>query len=85
MRVSQLRGVIRASILFFGAVATVLALRVQSVQALLRAALDLDGGRYAQLYGFVRALRSRPLTWAAAPGEDGVHLLTIHGAKGLEA
>lgn len=59
--------------------------RVQSVQALLRAALDLDGGRYAQLYGFVRALRSRPLTWAAAPGEDGVQLLTIHGAKGLEA
>ncbi|MCE4557725.1 UvrD-helicase domain-containing protein [Roseateles cellulosilyticus] len=59
--------------------------RVQSVQALLRAALDLDGGRYAQLYGFVRALRSRPLTWGAAPGEDGVQLLTIHGAKGLEA
>ncbi|RTL34299.1 MAG: DNA helicase UvrD [Burkholderiales bacterium] len=59
--------------------------RVQSVQALLRAALDLDGGRYAQLYGFVRALRSRPLTWAAAPGDDGVQLLTIHGAKGLEA
>lgn len=59
--------------------------RVQSVQALLRAALDLDGGRYAQLYGFVRALRSRPLTWAAAPGEEGVQLLTIHGAKGLEA
>ena len=61
------------------------ALRVQSVQALLRAALDLDGGRYAQLYGFVRALRSRPLTWAPAPGEGGVQLMTVHGAKGLEA
>ncbi|MCY4746342.1 UvrD-helicase domain-containing protein [Pelomonas sp. UHG3] len=61
------------------------AARVQSVQALLRAALDLDGGRYAQLYGFVRALRSRPLTWAATAGGAGVQLLTIHGAKGLEA
>lgn len=61
------------------------AARVQSVQALLRAALDLDGGRYAQLYGFVRALRSRPLTWAATAGGVGVQLLTIHGAKGLEA
>lgn len=61
------------------------AARVQSVQAMLRAALDLDGGRYAQLYGLVRALRSRPLTWAAASGEAGVQLLTIHGAKGLEA
>ncbi|MFG6489190.1 UvrD-helicase domain-containing protein [Roseateles sp. BYS78W] len=61
------------------------AARVQSVQALLRAALDLDGGRYAQLYGFVRALRSRPLTWGQATGEAGVQLLTIHGAKGLEA
>src|SRR6267142_4120612 len=30
----QMKGVIRASILFFGAVATVLALKVQSVQAL---------------------------------------------------
>lgn len=61
------------------------AARVQSVQALLRAALDLDGGRYAELYGFVRALRSRPLSWAAASGAAGVQLLTIHGAKGLEA
>jgi len=61
------------------------AARVQSVQALLRSALDLDGGRYAQLYGFVRALRSRPLTWSPAAGEAGVQLLTIHGAKGLEA
>ena len=34
LSVAQLRGVIRASILAFGAVATVLALRVQSVQAL---------------------------------------------------
>ena len=41
------------------------AVRMQSVQALLQAALDLDGGRYAQLYGFVRALKSRALKLAA--------------------
>ncbi|KQV92038.1 exodeoxyribonuclease V subunit beta [Pelomonas sp. Root1237] len=61
------------------------AVRLQSVQALLRAALDLDGGRYAQLYGFVRALKSRPIKFVPAAAPDAVQLLTIHGAKGLEA
>lgn len=61
------------------------AVRLQSVQALLRAALDLDGGRYAQLYGFVRALKSRPVKFVPAAAPDAVQLLTIHGAKGLEA
>lgn len=59
--------------------------RLQSVQALLHAALDLDGGRYAQLYGFVRALKSRPIKFVPAAAPDAVQLLTIHGAKGLEA
>ena len=59
--------------------------RLQSVQALLRAALDLDGGRYAQLYGFVRALKSRPIKFVPAADPNAVQLLTIHGAKGLEA
>lgn len=59
--------------------------RLQSVQALLRTALDLDGGRYAQLYGFVRALKSRPIGFVPAAAPDAVQLLTIHGAKGLEA
>jgi len=61
------------------------AVRLQAVQALLRAALDLDGGRYAQLYGFVRALKSRPINFVPAAAPDAVQLLTIHGAKGLEA
>ena len=61
------------------------AVRLQSVQALLHAALDLDGGRYAQLYGFVRALKSRPIPFVPAAAPDAVQLLTIHGAKGLEA
>ncbi len=61
------------------------AARWQTVQALLRAALDLDGGRYAQLYGFVRALRSRSPKFAPAAAQDAIQLLTVHGAKGLEA
>ncbi|MBV8034045.1 exodeoxyribonuclease V subunit beta [Roseateles sp.] len=61
------------------------AVRLQSVQALLQAALELDGGRYAQLYGFVRALKSRPVKFVPAAAPDAVQLLTIHGAKGLEA
>jgi len=61
------------------------AVRLQSVQALLHAALELDGGRYAQLYGFVRALKSRPIKFVPAAAPDAVQLLTIHGAKGLEA
>jgi ATP-dependent helicase/nuclease subunit A len=61
------------------------AVRLQGVQALLHAALDLDGGRYAQLYGFVRALKTRPPKFVPAAAPDAVQLLTIHGAKGLEA
>lgn len=59
--------------------------RVQAVQALLQASLALDGGRFAELYGFVRALRARPPKVAPLPGDDAVQLLTVHGAKGLEA
>lgn len=58
---------------------------LQAVQATLAAALELDGGRYASLYGFVRALKSGRLSGAAAAPADAVQLLTVHGAKGLEA
>ncbi|HEY6134476.1 MAG TPA: UvrD-helicase domain-containing protein, partial [Rubrivivax sp.] len=58
---------------------------LQVVDALLAAALALDGGRYATPYGFVRALRSRPVEAVLVPAADAVRLLTIHGAKGLEA
>ena len=59
--------------------------RLHAVDALLALALDLDGGRYASVYGFVRALKSRALklAWPAEP--QAVQLLTVHGAKGLEA
>ncbi|HEV6966002.1 UvrD-helicase domain-containing protein [Roseateles sp.] len=59
--------------------------RVQTVNAVLQAALELDGGRFAELYGFVRALKSRSPKLAPAPAEEAVQLLTVHGAKGLEA
>ena len=59
--------------------------RLQAVDALLALALDLDGGRYASLYGFVRALKSRALKLVRSAEPQAVQLLTVHGAKGLEA
>ncbi len=56
-----------------------------NLRALLAAALQLDGGRYLTPYAFVRAMK-RP--GMRAPGRadlQAVRLLTIHGAKGLEA
>ena len=58
---------------------------MDSVRALLAAALELDGGRYASPYSFVRALRQRQVLAPPAQQHDAVRLLTIHGAKGLEA
>lgn len=62
--------------------------RVQThLQALLEAALQLDGGRYATPYALVRALRAGklPAPAQAMPEGGAVRLLTVHGAKGLEA
>ena len=56
-----------------------------AVHALLGVALQLDGGRYATTYGFVRALRRRALKVQPDADVDAVRLLTVHGAKGLEA
>ena len=58
---------------------------MEAVRALLAAALELDGGRYASPYNFVRALRQRKVLAPPAQHRDAVSLLTIHGAKGLEA
>jgi ATP-dependent helicase/nuclease subunit A len=58
---------------------------LQSVRALLALALRLDGARYASVYGFVRALKRRVLTMPAGAVPHAVQLLTVHGAKGLEA
>ncbi|MBV8379214.1 MAG: UvrD-helicase domain-containing protein [Paucibacter sp.] len=59
--------------------------RLHAVEALLALALDLDGGRYSELYGFVRALKTRALGLVLPSEPDAVQLLTVHGAKGLEA
>ena len=67
-----------------------------NLQALLLLALDLDGGRYPSLPRFIdelRELRDADANDAPDEGEIGmtqtdagrVRILTIHGAKGLEA
>lgn len=56
-----------------------------AIDALLAQALTLDAGRYATVYNFVRALRKRNLRTPGAVPPQAVRLLTIHGAKGLEA
>jgi ATP-dependent helicase/nuclease subunit A len=58
---------------------------VDAVHALLALALQLDGARYASVYGFVRALKRRALSLSAGAQPEAVQLLTVHGAKGLEA
>ncbi|RQP22069.1 UvrD-helicase domain-containing protein [Piscinibacter terrae] len=58
---------------------------LNAVDAVLNQALTLDGARYATPYNFVRALKRRSLKVPAALQPDAVQLLTVHGAKGLEA
>ncbi len=61
--------------------------RVQlSLHALLQAALQASGGRFLTPYAWVRQLKSAVLkTPQASTGEQAVRLMTVHGAKGLEA
>ena len=56
-----------------------------NLRALPGVALGLGGGRFATPYGFVRALKAGGVQATAAVVDDAVRLLTIHGAKGLEA
>ena len=58
---------------------------LEAIAAVLGQALVLDGGRYATPYNFVRALKRRVIKVAAPAHPDAVQLLTVHGAKGLEA
>ncbi|MEO8079925.1 MAG: 3'-5' exonuclease, partial [Caldimonas sp.] len=61
------------------------ALALDAVDGVLAQALLLDGGRYATPYGFVRALKRRLVKMPPPLRGDAVRLLTVHGAKGLEA
>jgi ATP-dependent helicase/nuclease subunit A len=57
-----------------------------SLQALLQAALQASGGRFLTPHAWVRQLKSAALkTPQAAASEQAVRLMTVHGAKGLEA
>ncbi|MEO6625848.1 MAG: UvrD-helicase domain-containing protein, partial [Burkholderiaceae bacterium] len=56
-----------------------------NLRAMLAAALEFGGGRYASPYGLVRAFKASGVQAPAAVTPDAVRLLTIHGAKGLEA
>ena len=58
---------------------------LDNIDAVLAQALTLDGARYATPYSFVRALKRRSVKAAAPTHADAVQLLTVHGAKGLEA
>jgi ATP-dependent helicase/nuclease subunit A len=56
-----------------------------NLQALLSAALQVDGARYATPYALVRALKAGGVPAPSLADADAVRLLTVHGAKGLEA
>ncbi|HEX7891602.1 MAG TPA: UvrD-helicase domain-containing protein [Ramlibacter sp.] len=56
-----------------------------NLHALLGAALQVGGGRYLTPYAFVRALKAGGIRGPAIAAENVVRLLTVHGAKGLEA
>ena len=71
----------------FGAAAPV-ALRqtvLANLHGLLAASLEIDGARFATPYGLVRALRAGGVRAPAVAAPEAVQLLTVHGAKGLEA
>ncbi|MBK8073773.1 MAG: UvrD-helicase domain-containing protein [Ramlibacter sp.] len=53
--------------------------------ALLGAALQIDGARFLTPYALVRALRAGGARAPALAGDEQVRLLTVHGAKGLQA
>ncbi len=55
------------------------------LRALLGAALQVDGARYITPYRFVRALKAGGIQAPALAQSQAVRLLTVHGAKGLEA
>ena len=56
-----------------------------NLRALLEASLQLAGGRFSTPYALVRALKAGGVRAPAVLNEAAVRLLTVHGAKGLEA
>ncbi len=58
---------------------------VARLRAVPGAALQIDAGRFSTPYGFVRKLRAGGVKAPVRADADAVRLLTVHGAKGLEA
>ena len=58
---------------------------LKAIDALLGLSLSLNGARYATPYNFVRALKRGALKLPLPLQAEAVQLLTVHGAKGLEA
>jgi ATP-dependent helicase/nuclease subunit A len=56
-----------------------------NLRALPGAALQVNAARYATPYAFVRALKAGGIRAPASGRVEAVSLLTVHGAKGLEA
>ena len=56
-----------------------------NLQALLSASLQVDGARFLTPYALVRALKAGGIQAPQRPLSQAVQLLTVHGAKGLEA
>jgi ATP-dependent helicase/nuclease subunit A len=56
-----------------------------NLRALLAAALQIEGARYLTPYALVRAFRKGRIKAPNRANAEAVRLLTVHGAKGLEA
>jgi ATP-dependent helicase/nuclease subunit A len=56
-----------------------------NLRGLLAASLEIEGARFATPYALVRALRAGGVRAPSVAVPDAVQLLTVHGAKGLEA
>ncbi len=57
----------------------------QSLQALLHAALEIKSGRFLTPHDWVRILKKAHLKTPQSASQNALRLMTIHGAKGLEA
>ena len=57
----------------------------QSLQALLHAALEIKSGRFLTPHDWVRILKKAHLKTPQSASHNALRLMTIHGAKGLEA
>ena len=58
---------------------------IAALRDVLAQSLAQDGGRFLSAYRLVRALKAAGATATVVQQTDAVRLLTVHGAKGLEA